>query len=395
MTLSASDRYTSMLRYSHNPSAPRPIDFYPLPSQVPFLLEVFCESVNISCQAVHMPAIRDTLRNSRGALSTIAPADSALVFSIFYASIAAMEDGDVEANFGAPKQELIVKYRLGLEYSLAQADFLSVPSITLVQALAIFLLLARRHDSPRYVWMMTGVVIRMAQSLGLQHDGSRFPGLSPFEIEMRRRVWWVLLMLDIRSSEDLGTDVTISQESFDTHMPLNINESDMNPETTEMPTAREGMSDTTLALVNYRWGDIQRRLLVKMNAGPGAPDLDQLAQLVGEIWTSLESGYLRYVNLSGNIIAWTLSTIARLVIAKMTLLLYSPVLSSSPAGPSSDDMRNRLFVAAIEVAEFDYALNSEHHCRQWRWIFQVSFDPTNQNEIQGQKIADFDNRDVY
>lgn len=57
-------------------------------------------------------------------------------------------------NFGSNKTDLNLRYRLGLELALAKADFLNVPDLVLVQALSIFLFLLRRHDSPRFVWMM-------------------------------------------------------------------------------------------------------------------------------------------------------------------------------------------------------------------------------------------------
>lgn len=95
-------------------------------------------------------------------------------------------------NFGSSKFELNLKYRLGLERALAKADFLNAPDITLVQAFTIFLFLLRRHESPKFVWMMTGLVIRMAQALGLQRDGSHFAHLTPYEVEIRRRVWWAV-----------------------------------------------------------------------------------------------------------------------------------------------------------------------------------------------------------
>ena len=132
-------------------------------------------------------------------------------------------------NFSASKSELSLRYRLGLEHALAKADFLNFPDIVLIQAFAIFLLLARRHDSPRFVWMMTGLVIRMAQYLGLQRDGAQFKHLTPFEIETRRRVWWAVCILDLRASEDQGTDPAITSGSFDTKMPLNINDVDIDP----------------------------------------------------------------------------------------------------------------------------------------------------------------------
>jgi hypothetical protein len=138
-------------------------------------------------------------------------------------------------NFGCSKADLSLKYRIGLEYSLAKADFLNSSDIVLVQAFANFVGVVRRHDSPRLVWMMTGLLIRMAQYLGLQRDGSHFSHLTPYEIEMRRRVWWSVVNLDLRASEDQGTDLAIVHNSFDTKMPLNINDADIGPETTEMP----------------------------------------------------------------------------------------------------------------------------------------------------------------
>lgn len=92
------------------------------------------------------------------------------------------------ANFGLAKSDLNLKYRIGLEHALAKADFLNTPDLVLVQAFGLFLCLLRRHESPRFVWMMTGLLIRMAQALGLQRDGAQFDHLTPYEIEMRRRV---------------------------------------------------------------------------------------------------------------------------------------------------------------------------------------------------------------
>jgi hypothetical protein len=98
-------------------------------------------------------------------------------------------------NFNTTKATLAVKFRLGFERALAKADFLDSPNLTLVQALTLFLLLARRHDSPRFVWMMTGLLIRMANYLGLHRDGSNFGHVTPYETEIRRRVWWLICML--------------------------------------------------------------------------------------------------------------------------------------------------------------------------------------------------------
>ncbi|KAI1074389.1 fungal-specific transcription factor domain-containing protein [Whalleya microplaca] len=366
-----SERHAFLFRHNLSPPVPDLSDLHPLPSQIPFLLDVFSENVNRMAQAVHMPTVTKMTRDLRGSkLSALSPANEALLFAIYYASITSMEEDDIMTNFSSSKSELNLKYRLGLEHALAKADFLNDPDITLVQAFSTFLLLVRRHDSPRFVWMMTGLAIRMAQALGIHRDGSHFAHLTPFEVEMRRRVWWALCMLDVRASEDQGTDLTITHGSFDTRLPSNFNDADFDPETKEMPKEREGISDTSLALFSCDMCDVTRQMMVVSLKG-GTPDLDEQSRLLNEYYGRLERTYLQYSSASGNIAYWVTITIARLVVAKMTLIMWFPVLFSSPNERCSDEMRTKLFIAAIEVAEYNHALNAEQACRHWRWIYQT------------------------
>lgn len=273
-------------------------------------------------------------------------------------------------NFGRTKSELNLKYRIGLEHALAKADFLNVPDLVLVQAFSIFIALARRHDSPRFVWMMTGLAIRMGQALGLQRDGVHFKHLTPFEVEMRRRLWWTLHVLDVRASEDQGTDFTIALGSFDTKLPLNINDADIEPESTEAPAEREGMTDSTFALVTFEVSNVARKMMAQ-SAKDGAPDIEEQGRLVEEIYQKVDRRYLQYSVEPGNVTHWVAVMVARLVMAKMTLLVYLPILFSSTNEHFSDRVKNKLLVAATECAEYNHALNAEKACRHWRWVYQT------------------------
>ncbi|KAI3330575.1 hypothetical protein F4824DRAFT_330244 [Ustulina deusta] len=362
----ASERHAFLFRHNINPSRPNLRELHPLPSQVPFLLDVFHENINIIVQIVHMPTINKMARRSRSSDSNpISPAQEALMFSIYYGAVASMDDDDVMNNFGSTKTDLNLKYRLGLEHALARADFLNKPDIVLVQAFAIFLLLVRLHESPRFVWMMTGLVIRMAQALGLQRDGTHFKHLNPFEVDIRRRVWYALCSLDVRASEDQGTDFTIQNGSFDTKFPLNINDDDINIDTKETPKEREGITDMTVPIVLMEITNISRQI-VSPSVG-----LEEQSRLLGTIYTTLEERYLRFSTESGNITYWVITVTTRLVIAKLTLFTHLPVLFSSPGDHFSQEIRNKLLIAAIEVAEFNHALNAEKAGHQWRWIYQT------------------------
>jgi hypothetical protein len=382
------ERHAFLFGHNLSPEHPDHHQFHPLPSQIPFLLDVFSENVNFTIQAVHLPTITSMIRDLRGDITRLTPVNEALMFSIYYAAITSMEEDDVSPpwhkiifhtltssqqvinNFGSTKTELNLKYRLGLERALAKADFLNAPDIGLVQALVNFLTLARRHDSPRFVWMMTGIVIRMAQYLGLQRDGSNFKQLTPYEVELRRRVWWGVCMLDMRASEDQGTDLAIATGSFDTKIPLNINDADISPETKEMPEERDGLTDMSMARLQAGLLDTMRQLIAPVT-GEGTANLEAKSRMLSEIYQNYEEGYLQYIPKIGNIAYWVAVTIARLVMAKMALIVFLPVLFASPGDLLSDEIRTKLLISAIEVAEYNHALNAEQECRQWRWIYQT------------------------
>jgi len=231
-------------------------------------------------------------------------------------------------------------------------------------------MLVRRHDSPRFVWMMTGLAIRMGQALGLQRDGSNFKDLSPFETEMRRRVWWALCAGDIRASEDQGTDPTILTGTFDTKLPLNIDDADISEDSDQTPLPKDGYTDMTCTLLNFEMCLLTRRLVA-----PGPDEagfgISEQSRVLDGVYERMDRIYLSKMVAFDPILHWVSTTVERLVIAKLTLIVFLPSLFFSPSEEASAEIRAKLFTAAVEVAEYNHALNSETRCRHWRWLFQT------------------------
>lgn len=219
--------------------------------------------------------------------------------------------------------------------------------------------------------MMAGLAIRMAQSVGLQRDGSNFPNLSPYEVEMRRRVWWALCMVDIRASEDQASEYTIPSGSFDTKLPLNINDADIDADTKETPAEHHGLTDMSMALASYEMAIIIRQMMAPRAKGEAAPTVEEQGRLLSDVYVKLDRTYLQYATEAGNIAYWVGVVATRLVISKLSLFIYLPTLFSSPNDHFSDEIRNKLLVAALEVAEYNHSLNAEPEARHWRWLFQT------------------------
>lgn len=86
--------------FGHNLSSPIHDlrEFHPLPSQIPFLLDVFAENVNIIIQIVHIPTVTKMVRDLRGRdITRLMPANEALMFSIYYAAMISMDEDEVNS----------------------------------------------------------------------------------------------------------------------------------------------------------------------------------------------------------------------------------------------------------------------------------------------------------
>ncbi|KAF2655625.1 hypothetical protein K491DRAFT_704486 [Lophiostoma macrostomum CBS 122681] len=92
---------------------------------------------------------------------------------------------------------------------------------------------------------------RIAQRLGLHRDGQDL-GLSPFDTEIRRRLWWQTLMLDGFAEKLAGTGGDVFYG--DTRIPSNLNDSDLTPGMKELPKEHEGATEMMFFLIRCNLG---------------------------------------------------------------------------------------------------------------------------------------------
>lgn len=288
----------------------------------------------------------------------------------------AFEQSQAQTNFGTSHDDLFARYRFALEQALAKANFLDTSDLAVLQAFTLFLIVVRRHDESRFCWALTGLLIRIAQGMGLHRDGTHLK-LSPFETEIRRRIWWAILVLDLRSAEELGTDMTIGEGSYDTLKPSNINDADISPESTEFPAPREGRSDSAVAIVRCEICGLSRRLVAAAGAlSPLCPSMDQSTiaereRMLIELYQRVEHKFLQHVLDETDPLYWVAAMIARVIVAKMCLVIYQPMLFPGSEFELSDEIRQRIYVAAIEVIEYNHKLNTDPRCKQYRWLFKT------------------------
>lgn len=68
---------------------------HPLPSQIPFLWQVFQENVDPILKILHVPTMDTFIREIRKNMDSLTPSTEALMFSIYYASITSLDEEEV------------------------------------------------------------------------------------------------------------------------------------------------------------------------------------------------------------------------------------------------------------------------------------------------------------
>ena len=139
----------------------------------------------------------------------------------------------------------------------------------------------------------------MAQLIGLQEDpGDKF---SPFEAEMRRRLWWHICGLESRGAEEGGARQSSIMENRNVQLPLNLNDVDLNPDSRERPHPRTGVTDITFALI--RWDslrlvqklmEIKKRHVGGGRSFNGAKLKEEQLKALDEIKARMDTYYKRY-----------------------------------------------------------------------------------------------------
>ncbi|KAK5063057.1 hypothetical protein LTR84_005133 [Exophiala bonariae] len=96
----------------------------------------------------------------------------------------------------------------------------------------------QRVDHDTEPWLVIGVAARMAVRMGYHRDPKHLPHISPFEGEMRRRTFSILMAFDLLLSFQAGLPATIHEDSCDTDLPGNLFDEDFDEDATVVPPSR-------------------------------------------------------------------------------------------------------------------------------------------------------------
>lgn len=371
------------------------------------LWRTFLDNVNPLVKIVHVPSVQKlfmdpiafTLSKNNSAEGT-----EALIFSVYSCAVLSLENAECESMFGEKRSTLLAKYQLGTKQALIRAGFLKSSDLIVLQAFVLFLVsfsiprsrqahetvipvlilryqlsIRSTYDS-RSMWTLTGIALRIGQRIGLHRDGSVLQ-LPPFEVEMRRRLWWQIVLIDSRTAQLSGQGTSVLTPSWDTKLPLNINDADIYPGMTKAPVEHTGPTEMILCLMRYQLGEFLRSLKISKASSstlsslpfdggwqgltsptPSRADKDQAIE---EFTKILEDKFLKYCDPLDPVQFMT-SFAGRAIISSTIFRTHHPRHSADGGAQLPQEEKDMLFATAVRIIEYD-GLQSLEPLKRFRW----------------------------
>ncbi|KAF5566150.1 hypothetical protein FPHYL_3898 [Fusarium phyllophilum] len=327
----------------------------PMPSQMLFIWQTYVQNVDPFIKVLHTPTIENIVKQLKGNFSSCGHNVEALLFAICLAAITSMDEETVSLNFNTPREQLLQRYQFGTEQALARSNFLTTKDITVIQALVIYLPLLPNIGAQDKVWPLTGLLLRLAKSVGLHREGDSHQ-YSQLEREIRRRLWWHICFIDSSSRRADTQDLSITPASFSTGLPTNSNDVDLDSSTTQIPNPNQGSTGVTLCLIRCElW------YLTQAIRADTTDSLETRLGLFNALRQKVKKTYFQHLQPNQ---PWDsfIRTMTTLFFAKVELVIRR----RSKTLPAADELLN----PSITVIKAVQSLKSEPAWVKWRWQLQ-------------------------
>jgi hypothetical protein len=226
---------------------------------------------------------------------------------------------------------------------------------------------------------MLGVAVRIAQRLGI-HDESANSKHAALEAELRRRLWWSLVLFDARISEFTDFRLGLLLPTWDCKLPLNANDLDLRPGMRAPPEIHGVNSENLFALVRSEIGDFLRHYPFYLDfVNPALKSVARFrplepnseADALDALERTIELKYLQYCDPQNPLHFMTIWW-ARGQLAKTRFIKHLAECSKSSA-EQTNAQRDAGISYALTMLECDTGILSSDHTKGFGWMIALNF----------------------
>ncbi|EED17691.1 C6 transcription factor, putative [Talaromyces stipitatus ATCC 10500] len=341
------------------------------------LWQIYLDNVNPLLKVTHTPTLQGRIIEAASNLKNVHPTLEALMFGIYSIAVTSLTADECQAIISSSKEDLLTRFHFGCQQALLGCGFLRTGDRDCLTALYLYLISLSFGAVPQSISSMLGIAIRIARRMGI-HTESTLAKCSILEAEMRRRLWWSLVVFDHRINEVSSSLYSILDPTWDCKVPLNVNDSDLRPEMKEPPVVQGTSTEALFAIVRSELWDRMRHTafhldftnpslkpLAKHPSNESASELTEMARLERFI----ENRYLKFCDQDNPIHFMTLWS-TRAQIAKLRLLEH---LSSHFDSTRTDAQHEAATSHALTLIECDTKVMTSSLTNPFHWFNQFYF----------------------
>ncbi|EFW16229.1 conserved hypothetical protein [Coccidioides posadasii str. Silveira] len=352
-----------------------------------------------------------------------AAAFEALLFAVFYGALNSLSEeeflqfsqvnnyvGDLNDDVlrsivqdeRQTKHSYLRIFSFALEQSLLRSQILEKPTLNSVTACCLFLFVSCAEADVPSLYALTGVLMRVSRTLALHMDpealvliagknrrqGNHTPAImGPIDVERRRRLWHLILHLDLMVSEAHGVDPEpLPLESWPknvgTALPTNLDDTEifagnaLLDQSPELAEDRGRVTEMTMQLVRFNTSLCLRRLTSLKVEDIRAESKDaqstvapRMEAIIEEMVQRNEKSHLRYCIKDEGFQKYTL-VLGKLTEYKVRLLFYHRFLKETE--PSRDDRswnsaRQQAMSSAVNLINMYQTALADPLVHQFEW----------------------------
>ncbi|OAQ97197.1 hypothetical protein LLEC1_02967 [Akanthomyces lecanii] len=212
----------------------------PPKTQVLALCSRYFNSMDNAVSVIHGPTFLQQLRTHWQDPNKTPIMWLGLLYSILsLAMLSYNKVGDEPPEWRNKSMAFADEYRLRTVQCLIKGDY-TRPVDHTVETLLLYVLgeYSSRWDADLGLWLIVGMIARIAIRQGYHRDAKWFPSLSPFQAEMRRRTWALIRMSDIVFSHQVSLPSMVNERDCDAQLPNNLFDDDFHQTIKELPPSR-------------------------------------------------------------------------------------------------------------------------------------------------------------
>ncbi|TQW00867.1 fungal specific transcription factor [Cordyceps javanica] len=354
-------------------------DWHPAMHCLYALLDIYVDRVDPLMKMMHIPTFWASVLQAAERREEVSKPTEAVIFCFYFGVISVIDENECQKLFKESKKTLFAKYRAIARHTLKRAGLLSTSNPTTLTAFCLFMMGLRGTMKYESQHILCGIALRLALKMGLHRDGKSL-GLSLFETEMRRRLWWYIAHLEFRTSDLLDAKPSLDIQAGDAGVPWNVEDEDLNPYMTEVPKDRKAITAITMCLVRCDLAKSLQRLSGTTTSVASWSDIGTSSNmtstekdaLIDEIEDKFETKYLRYCDPSQSLDI-LVTCMIRAAVCNTRLFAHNPRRFANLGGQVTEAERDVAFYNASKLLEYASMVSENQSLRKYEWRLNSTY----------------------